>query len=136
MVQLSFFLSFFPSVRFLLSPPTAPSFVVVVELQQLIGVTSPTAAYQRGRAWSAGSGQSDAVLRAVTNPRDSSSSSLKKGMTGQSSAEQQNQIWAFSLLKNRHMLHKQTNIRVRLQDFLLSECPHSQWLSAMFRVTV
>lgn len=73
---------FFSSACFLNSPPTAPSFVVVVELQQLIGWR------RQGQPIAEGPGlewldQSHGVLWAVTNPRDPPPST-KKGMTGQS----------------------------------------------------
>lgn len=73
---------FFPSVCFLLSPQTDPSFVVVVELQQLIGVTSPRTAYRRGRPWSGSAnhtGRYELSLTHVT-PRPLP----EKDMTGQS----------------------------------------------------
>lgn len=70
-VTVLFFLSLLQSVSSSSVPPTAPSFVVVVELKQLIAVTSPSAAYWRGRALRELS-QSVSEMRAVTNPRDRS----------------------------------------------------------------
>lgn len=111
-----------PPVRFL---PTAPSFVVVVELQQLIAMTSRRGDQSEGTGLQR-LGQSQGALRAVTSTRDCWYSSrkghdwAKRGRRRRRSGRRSGRSGRLSPPKGS------AASEVELPDFRFSEDPHSQ----------
>lgn len=107
--------------RFLLEPPTAPSFVVVVELNSWSAVTSLRTASLREEPTGALEGPIKWALRAVTNPRDSLLPLLrKKKGTWLDKALSWVRLSCVSFPQNKLMLHNRADIRVQPLGFLFS----------------